>query len=460
MATDERGLTLTTAEPAAADAFNEAMAHYLTYRTAIRDAVKRALEADPEFVMGHCLAGYLFMLMGSQAVRGRAAASLAHAELAAVGATERERGHLAALRAWIQGDMDKAVTLWEGVLVAHPRDMLALRLQHSCLFWMGRSVEIRNAIARVIHAWDAGVPGRGFVLGMYAFGREESREYAEAEALGRQAVEANGDDLWGLHAVTHVLEMQGRLAEGRAWIDRPPDAWDDRSPFRGHLWWHGALFALDMGDHDAVLASYDRAIRPDENAFYLDVQNAVSILLRLDFLDVDVGNRWGALADAAEHWVDDRAMVFTDMHALIALAADGRFEAVDQLLSSMRAYAASPRETGAAVTASVALPLGEAIRAYYRDDFETAVDGIGALRHHFPALGGSHAQRDLFDQILIEAALKAQYWDLARGLLSERGEVRPHGRGTWVKTAQALEGLGDWVGATRARSRADRVAAG
>ena len=40
----------------------------------------------------------------------------------------------------------------------------------------------------------------------------------------------------------------------------PPDAWDDRNPFRGHVWWHRALYCLERGDYDQALALYDLSI--------------------------------------------------------------------------------------------------------------------------------------------------------------------------------------------------------
>jgi hypothetical protein len=119
---------------------------------------------------------------------------------------------VAALWAWSGGDLLTAGAHWEAILLDYPTDILALRLQHFATFWTGNSVALRDGMARALPAWDERTPGYSYVLGMYAFGLEEAGEYAMAEARGKHAVELNPDDLWAIHAVAHVLEMQGRCA--------------------------------------------------------------------------------------------------------------------------------------------------------------------------------------------------------------------------------------------------------
>ena len=61
------------------------------------------------------------------------------------------------------------------------------------------------------------MPYYGYLLGMGAFGLEEVGEYAEAEKMGRRAVEIEPRDGWAVHAVAHVMQMQGaatRISNG------------------------------------------------------------------------------------------------------------------------------------------------------------------------------------------------------------------------------------------------------
>ena len=459
---DRRGLTLTTENQDAAEHFNAAIDDYFQYRVSAGKRAKAAVEADPAFAFGHCLRGYFFMLFGSTSFHPHARACLDEASKDAGGVpggvTVRETAHIAALAAWLSGDMTKTCAIWDEILVAHPHDLLAVRLQHFALFWMGRSADLRGGPARVLHAWDDRVPGYGNVLGMLAFGHEECGAYPEAEAAGRRAMELDKEDLWALHAVAHVFEMQGRLKEGLAWLEYPADAWDDRNPFRGHLWWHRALFCYEGGDYDAALALYDRSIRSDKSDFYLDIQNAAALLARLEFAGADVGGRWDELADHVEGRLDDHVLAFTDTHAMMALARSERGEAAMRLLASLEAFSATPGNSCAETMRPVAIPVSDAILAFSRGDHAHCAEILQPLRHDFVKLGASHAQRDIFHQFLIEASIRSGRRDWARALLSERALMKPNSVMSWRKYAEVLNATGDKAGAAHASESAARVA--
>jgi hypothetical protein len=422
---DVRDLALTASAPQAVALYDDAVAKLLEYRLSTMPTVKEAIAADPDFVMGHCLQGYLFMMFGTFSVLDAGRAALAKAEAGLARANEREQLHVAALRAWSTGDTAAACAAWDRILFAHPRDLLALRLHHFNSFWMGRSFALRNVAASVLRSWDDSVPGYGNVLGMLAFGYEECGEYKPAEDAGRRGVALNPNDLWALHAVAHVLEMEGRHDEGIAWLSRPADAWADRNPFRGHLWWHLALQHLDAGDAAAALALYDRSIYNANSNFYLDIQNAASLLARLEFCGADVGARWTPLADHAETHLDDHALAFTDLHCMMSLARAGRFAAARTLIESMTRYAADEHAYAAAAMRAAALPLARAILAFGEAKYDDAVALLLPLRHSNQIVGASHAQREVFALYLIVAAMRAGNRSMAEALLRERATLKP-----------------------------------
>ena len=440
----------------AAHHYDDVIAAYLAFSRATGGHLKQALRADPGFAMAYCIRGYFLLLFANPAYAAKVAQSLEAAEAAAAAPTERERTHVAALAAWAKGDYGAAVDLWETVLVEHPLNVLALRLSHYLHFYLGGGAAMRDSLARVLPRWDETTPGFASVLGMYAFGLEETGEYAAVEEAGRRAVALTPADVWSVHAVAHVMEMRGRHREGIAWIADGAQAWSACNNFAYHLWWHKALFHLEIEQHDEVLALYDERIRADQSEDYLDMTNAAALLWRLEDAGVGVGGRWAELADKSERRVDDHVLAFADAHYMMALAADGRTDAAQSLLNSLRAAAARDGSQ-ALVLAAVGLPLCAAILAYRQGDFGTAAELLLSIRYEVYRIGGSHAQRDVFAQMLIETAMRSGRHRLAGELLAERTALRPTSIRAWAACARALEALGDAPGAAQARERSDAL---
>lgn len=460
MAEDRRGLEHTSTSDEAVALFDQAVDHYLEYRLDTGDWLQRSLDADPSFVMPRILKASLLRLLGSDSVAPAIAEEVAALDALDVGRNRREALHEKALRHWLAGDVTSATRAWEAIVVEWPFDLVALRHLHFQSFWLGEQPAMRNAVAGALPAWSPELPGYGFVQGMLAFGLEEAGDHARAEALGREAVERNPDDLWAIHAVAHVMEMQGRLHDGRAWLDYPADRWADRGPVKNHVWWHAALFAHESGDFDAALALYDTHIEPGERRVSTDMMNAPSLLARLEMAGQDVGDRWEQLALWAEGWVDDHVIAFTDSHTMIPLARTGRAAAADRLIASLERFARQPDNDAARRVEPYLLPLARAIRAFYDGRPGEAVDLLQPIRDRLLPIGGSHAQRDIFHQLLLEAAIRAGRWPLARALASERVTLRPASHLNWLKLAELFEGAGDADAGARAREQAEaRLAA-
>lgn len=420
---DIHDLALSTVSPDAADAFNGALMSYLGYRVDAADRLKAALEADPGFALAHCLRGCFAMLLYKAAAVPMAEQAHAEALRLAAGATSREKAHVRALGRWAAGDLDGALREWEGVLAEHPSDALALRLAHFNYFWLGRAREMRASIERVAPRWSEGMAAYPTLLSCHAFGLEECGEYAAAERTGRRAVALDPADVWGAHAVAHVLEMQGRRDEGIEWLAGLEANWAGKSSIVHHLWWHRAMFHLERREFEEVLGLYDRRFRnlasplvaamPD---LYIDVQNAASMLFRLERQGLDVGARWIELADKAEARIGDCLSAFTLPHWMMALAAAGRERSAGQMLEAMREFGAGTAGT-AAVVREVALPVCEAVLAHRRGEHARVLELMAPVLPRLQELGASHAQRDVLEQLYLDAAVKADRADERRRLL-------------------------------------------
>jgi len=454
MIRNDAGLEFTAANDRAVAAFDATVAGYAGFRRDIGLHLKATLSADPDMPMAHVLKGLFMQFMAVPAVLPKAQDALAAARAAAARheASARERLHIEVLDGWIRGDLRAAIRACEAILLDQPLDLLALKLANFFYFYVGDSKNLRDVVARVLPAWTPTQPGYGFVLSLYAFGLEENGQYPDAERLARRAFELNPGDAWAVHAIAHVNEMQDRHEAGIAWLAETEAHWNTLNNFRYHLWWHRALQHLNRGDPGGALELYDNRLWDPASDEYLDLANDISLLQRLELAGINVGDRWQPLADKVEKLCSRRFFAFVDAHYLLALAAAGRRDQAAAMLEALRIYSETSDETAAQVTAIVNGALCAALCRYREGDYAPAVALLAPVRDELRALGGSHAQRDLFEQILVDATLRAGDYRRARALLAERSALRPANRWNVPRYAEALAGLGDLERATLAGS--------
>ena len=451
---DSRGVSVSTDNRMSLDRYERALGLLHSYFNDPLAAIDEALAEDPGFVMGHCFRAGLLTTTTDKAAEPMLRESVAAGEALAVKGNDRERRHLAAARAWLDGDFEHAVARYGDIAIEHPRDSLALQLAHLGDFYLGRSSQLRDRVARALCDWDDSVPGYGYVLGMHAFGLEEMGDYGRAEERARRALELNPRDPWAVRAGAHVMEMQGRLGDGVHWLTSRTNDWAPDNGFAFHNWWHLALYHLDLGQHDRALEIYDTAIRPKPSELPLEMLDATALLWRLHLRGVDVGGRWTELANSWEKRVEDAYYVFNDMHAMMAFVAGGREASARSLLDGL-VRRIDQGGTNAMMTRDVGLPVCRAVQAFGRGNYRAAIEELMPVRPIAHRFGGSHAQRDVLSLTLIEAALRAKDTRLARALASERTELKPTSPFNWALTARAREIGGDETGAGAARIKAE-----
>ncbi|MEM8811319.1 MAG: tetratricopeptide repeat protein [Pseudomonadota bacterium] len=452
--TDSRGVPVSYGDRSAIQALERAHECALAFRGDAIALTEAVLAEHPGFVMAHILkAAWLTQAMETR-IYSEMVRAVESAEALIDGANDRERGHLEALNAWIHGDFFGAVQKWEAVLTHHPRDLLALQLVHLTDVLLGDVVGQRDVVARVFNLWDESVPGYEFVLGFYSFGLEENRDFFLAEEMGRQALALRPDNPYAVHSVAHVMEMQGRQAGGIRFMADHENRWGS-SNFANHLWWHKALFHLDIGDVDGVLAIYDNHLRSDDpTGSKYEELDAAALLWRMKLLDIDTGERWKDLADKWEPSAQDTLYAFNDVHAMMTFVSDDRPEAQQQLLTANERYVESASDANVAMSREIGIPFCLAMQHFHKGRYGACVDQLLPVRYMSHRLGGSHAQRDILGWTLLEAALRARRFDLALGLANERCALKPTSMQNWIYVKRAFQGLGDRTNAERAEARA------
>ncbi len=452
--TDVRGVPVSYPDNEAIAGLEKAIEMSLSFRGDASAQINSVLEEHPDFIMAWLFkAGWLTQSMETRIYKAMVNA-LNEAEKRLAKANDREIGHFEAVKAWINGDFFGAVQKWEAVLVKYPRDLLAMELVHYTDVLLGDIVGQRDVVARASTLWDESIPGYEFVLGFYAFGLEENRDFSHAEELARQALAIRSDHPYAVHAVSHVMEMRGRQTGGVRFMAERENQWST-SHFANHLWWHTALYHLDLEQYDRVYEIFDNHLdsrRKDGNKY--EELDAAALLWRINLVGQESGDRWKHLADKWEPAAQDTLYAFNDVHAMMTFVSDGRVEAQEKLLTANERYLESASDANVAMSREIGLPFCLAMRDFKAEKYKECVERLLPVRYMTHRLGGSFAQRDIIGWTLLEAALRAGQNDLALALANERTALKPTSAQNWRAVARAFEGLGDKSNADRADAKA------
>jgi hypothetical protein len=449
MQRDYLGNPISGARDSTLGAIDDFIEGYLAYETRA-EHVLIAADADPECCMASVYGGMLWMLLEAPEAASRAAKYLRSAELAAPSATRREQLNCAMLRAWVDDDLERSIRLCDQVSDEFPRDLAIVKTHQYFEFNRGNSPEMLR-IALKVGAANSDVP---YAYGMKAFGYEQCHLLEEAESEARSALAMRRKEPWAQHALAHVFLTRGRIDEGAQFLEEAADTWSGLNSFMlTHLWWHLALFYLSQGREREALAVYDQHCWGIAKSYSQDQIGAVSLLARLEIAGIDVGARWRDVGDHLAARAQDTIQPFLSLQYLYGLARAARPEA-NTLLESVREHAESAPPFTRAVWREVALPGCEGLYAYAHGEFERAWRHLSAAVPRMAEAGGSHAQRDLFEQVLLDAAIKSGRLSVAQHMLELRRSADPYG----VPVNTALAGVYGRLGldslADQARSRA------
>ncbi len=417
--------------PAAVAAFGDAVAAVLAHRPAA-EALQVAFHHDPDCLAARALCGLAQVLLARDDTLPLARQHLAQAQAIAARRppTADEATLVKALEWGAMGRFAEAATVLEDRLAAAPGQALLFKLAHSLRFMTGERERMRAVAVATVAQWPTTQAGYGFVLGATAFALEECGELQAAEIAGREAVNHEPTDVWGHHAVGHVMEMQHRPAEGLAWLAQSQPLWSQCNNFARHLGWHLGLFHLERGEVDAALAVYDDHIDPQGSEDFRDVANAVSLLWRMRQFGLPVGDRWAALHVLAQRRHRDCTYLFGTLHHLLTLMAVNDTARSEEVVAALQQIAAHNPSPVNAVGAQVAVALVQ----YHQTPAISPY--LPTLATQLPLLGGSHAQRDVFLRSLIAVAVDTDALDMASQLVRLRRQQRQVDRFHRVMAAQ------------------------
>ncbi len=460
MGTDMQGLRVTGSDEATAR-YDQALGHLIRFEVEVVESQAAARASDPRCAMAGVFGAYLSLLSTEASSVADAREALANIEGERHALSAREQAHVLAAERWLSGDMVSAGATLAEISLQYPRDLLALAVGHQIDFFTGNAVSLRDRIGRALWAWTRDDPHHGFLQGMYAFGLEECNLYSLSEEMAQRAVESNPDDVWGIHAMVHTYEMQGRIAEGVRFMRDTEAHWATGNFLNVHNSWHYALYLLQGADVRGALAVYDRVLHHDGSEdVALELLDASALLWRLHLEGEEVGDRWQPLAQAWGRLLTPGYYPFNDMHAAMAFIGANDLERARSLVSDLEAVVekGDHRNTGWEMTSRVGLPVCRSLVAFADGAYVGVLDDLWPILGRLHEFGGSHAQRDAVERTLLEAAIRAPRSDVAHALVAERLGVRERNTYAWLKYAQVMADEGDQAGASAARIRASVLA--
>lgn len=446
---DHQGLACSAASAQALQAFRQALQAFQRWQGDPVALIEPALREEPDFAMGHVLHAWLHALSLEPAAAALVAADIS--ALQRLRLQEREAAHLQALQAFAGGQWLQAGQLLEDLSLQWPRDALALQAGHLVDYLRGDSRMLRDRIARALPAWPQRAQDSHAVLGMWAFGLQECGQLDQALQAGVQALALQPADAWAHHAVAHVHETRGQAAAGAQWMRSRRAHWDGGHFLSIHNAWHWALFELEQGDARAALRLYDEALRAGRSGLLVDLVDASAMLWRLELAGLDVASRWQALAEDWAAHARPGANVFNDLHAMLAWLGSGQVDRARCWLAAQAEGDVATEQGG--ITRALGTPLLQALLLRHEGRYREAAQQLRALRPQWQRIGGSHAQRDLLELLLLDSALRCgeSAPRLGAGLLQERLLLRPQG---WLNQLLAQRMAADGSGQQREAGRA------
>ncbi len=399
---------LSPATPAQAAGIVAFQRGFLTYRTEMADALPAA-EANPGHPLLDAMAAALHLFAEAPGAADAAGPFLARAR--AAGGTARERAWIASIAAWAAGDAGRAARIAEAGAREHPADLALAKLAQYHFFNLGNLPGLLRAALPGL----AACPHVAEAHGMAAFGHEQLSQLEAAEAHARRALElAEGNEPWASHALAHVHLTRGACEAGADELAAAAPRWRDLNSFaHTHLHWHLALFRIARGRLADALDLYDHEVWGRDPAYSQDQAGAVALLARIELAGGDVGGRWAELRPWLEARAQDTTLPFLALHYLLGLTRAGAGEAALALAGAIR------RESGPAWRLAAA-PAAQAMLARARGDWAAAARLLGEALPHLLLVGGSHAQRDLFEQLHIDSLVRGRQAAAAQPLLASR----------------------------------------
>jgi len=444
------GLSITTSSPEALAWYNRGLRGLLGFRQDAPECFLRALALDPELKMARSHLGMCYFMEESAPMIAKAQECFKQSCVGLEKVSDRERDVLETVLIWAQGKGREAMERMLAAIKARPREASLIQRLYFIYFMQGSADKMRDLVAEALphYADDS------YILGMYSFALEETRDFARAFAVGHKARALNPEDIWTVHALAHAYYETGAFAPGTQLLTEALPQCEGIGSFRTHIAWHLAVLLWEQGQYQKALGLYHERFPDPASLEPPNFVDAVALLWRLNLTGQPTPAEWEALAPSLDQLRALPTYLFNQMHVALGLAGAKRVEWAQAYLEGLRARV-KPDRPG--VLGEVGVPLAEGLLAYAKGDYARTVDCLLPIKDRIISIGGSHAQRAVFSDVLIDACLRSSAYDAAVELLEAKRCFWPNRPLALFELEKAYAGKGDAAHAAEAGSSARQL---
>ena len=451
---DRYGLPLSTGYPQAAEHYGEGLDLVLSMDFGAEERFREAVDADEGFALAH---GNLALMLMLRLAVGEAKESVQRARSLAKSISRREQQQIEVIALFINGEGPRALALIREHLGQFPRDALLLRLANRLYLFGCSSAGVANfpqEFFGLLKSVESAYGDDWAFLSQYAFAHHETGLLEDARRMAERSLKLRPTNAVASHSVAHVFFETGDHSGGADFLNSWLEGFDRRATFRVHLAWHQALFQLAMGRYEQVLSVYESEIRPSvaaKNA--MSLADSASLLWRMQMYGRCAPLvPWDEVRDLATPASETPGPAFRDAHAALAFVAAGDEAHLDRMIDRLRNLV----DKGDPLACEVTLPLVQGIVAFAHGAYQDAVTVMEPVFGQLTRIGGSHAQREVFEDTLLEAYLRAEQFDKAEEMLRTRLGQRASTRDIfWLGRSQVSSGQPE-MASTNLRDAAQR----
>jgi tetratricopeptide (TPR) repeat protein len=423
---DRYGLRLST-ESSAAVAYRDGVDLMLSAWPGAGEAFDRAIAADPDFALAHIARARVHSFY-QQSEAARNAAAIAREKVAQRG-SEREKSHVETLALAVEGQLPAALAAALKHLEGWPRDAVVMSLPLGAFGLLAFSGMRDHDQARqgLCERYAAHYGEDWWFLSNHGWSLTENGDVAKGRAITERAFGLRRNNAYAAHALLHAMFEDGSVAEADALVTQWIGGYDRSGILYGHIYWHQALGALEVGDASRALSIYADVLKPSvTTAPPLNaMSDSASLLWRLLAYGHPVPADVWADADAhARTFFPKSSLPFVEVHMALLAAATG-----DQAALAERLRAIEQRLADGKFPAGTIVPtIGRAMNAFASQDYAACTRQLEDALGDVARIGGSHAQREIIEDTFIVALIRSGELSRARALLDQRLHRRPSPR--------------------------------